>query len=111
MALLISIILPATPTTAPPNLATAPNAFPSDAPSLLELVAAPPCALDSLLAAAAPAALFPPPPAPPVFPPRALRIWRRVSSEAAFLASTSPTPGISIITAIIYFCPVNCAYK
>ena len=42
----------------------------------------------------------PPPPPPPVLPPMTLTSSRKVASDAAFLASTVPTPGISIKTAI-----------
>ena len=57
--------------------------------------------LEALLASL----LGPPPPALPVcpvgvLPPNALSISLRVLSEAAFSAVTSPTPGISIFTAI-----------
>jgi hypothetical protein len=42
----------------------------------------------------------------------ALRISFSVASEAAFLASTCPIPGMSIITAAMsYFFLVKCAYK
>ena len=53
IALLISTATFAAKATPAPNLATAPAALPKNAPNLLELLAAAPCALDSLLAAAA----------------------------------------------------------
>ena len=113
IALLKSTATFAAKATPPANLATVPIAVPNALPILLEFDAAfeLPFARASADFAAAAFAALPLAPGLLPLPPSCFSIACRVASEAAFSASTCPTPGMSIITAIIYFCPVNCAYK
>ena len=105
------------PITVPVVPTSVPNALPTPE-AILVIAPGPPPPLPPPVLPPPPPVLPPPPPGPggPGLrgppPPNALRISFSVASEAAFLASTCPIPGMSIITAAMsYFFLVKCAYK